>query len=1252
MAGDVGLGQSVLVGVDAVEGSDGRDVDLTADERHGSDRFDRLVVVAGVALGCIGLIVVGSVTDVARGGVGFGRFGLVDLLIGFGIGDIVVSPAATECQQGDDRDHRDEHGGRCDASPGPAAGCGRGRLGRRRRGSDDGLGRTQAGDECARALESLLGILGQRRGVEPVAILVAHRGDGIRRVGQQCRDEILAYEGRRSLQQEVRYAPEPVDVGSMVDVGALRLLGRHVLSRAERARRVVAELADRRSDAEVGEVDTISLEQDVGRLHVAVHEATIVGVLEGGGHRGQQVGDVVGAERTVVGGVLFEGGPFDQPHGEIHQPIGLARLVHRHDVGVVERGGGPPLTFEPSDGLGVAGHDRVEHLDGDITVQSQLGRPPHRTVSAFTQRFAKSEPSEGPACEIVHHVAKVSQADHGAAYDAHVASVPRVLTRRPRSAASVARPRLIADTTGRLTVLVGPVGSGKSVLAGQLADEADGRVVWVRLAPNWASPGLLPVLIGAAVGADTDETEDPSAAADLILEWLEDEPTCLVVDDLHEADGDVESVLAEVVSFLPPDSSLIVTARRRPAVLIGRSDPALLRVVDAEELAFDHAELSTLLDGRDGDATSALAATGGWASLAAAFAEHGADSDSADGLLADALSADALGDGAAVARTLAAVPYADAGFLASQGHDPSAVEALAERTSLVADTDGRWILHSTARDHLLSEADPVQVADIRRAAGLHIADEDAPTAVELLIEAGAAEQAGEVLARHASSIGATRATRWLYQLPAEVRRSLPPLLTDGRATVNVDLAIESARRQIDAADDPRSLREAHAGLGSLLLADAQLAEAADALESAMRLADDDAAFRALVGEQIATARWLAGDQVGAAAMLDDLDPTPWTGYLRTVLAADAGDVAAATAAAAQTADAEIGPDGTDAPALAAAAIAQTLAGDAAAAASAAAAYAAAATVAGRDLAVAGPVHAWHLIRAGDHEGAEAIADQLTRSVARHDTVARLHSAHLRLAIQQAGDEDDGGRAARRVADLAGLGLTPVGRLIEILRGDTSTTVDGLVVTLCGSFTVAVDGTELPSTAWKSKKARDVCALLSNAGELGLRREQVIEEIWEGRDPQKGRTLLRTALSEIRRVLEPRRGTGQESRFVAAAEDRVIVRGVTDLARAEASRIDDPVGAFLLVAPGPAADGPDAEWFDVLRSEIERIRTELATRVAADDTADPATRVSAYEALIEAEPWQRSHFQELADFHRARGDDHAAEDVDRRWFADD
>ena len=223
----------------------------------------------------------------------------------------------------------------------------------------------------------------------------------------------------------------------------------------------------------------------------------------------------------------------------------------------------------------------------------------------------------------------------------------------------------------------------------------------------------------------------------------------------------------------------------------------------------------------------------------------------------------------------------------------------------------------------------------------------------------------------------------------------------------------------------------------------------------------------------------------------------------------------------------------------------------------------------------------------------------------------------------------------------------------LLAGDPTDeeAAPALLVELCGSFRVSVDGSALDASAWKSKKALEVCAVLCQAGEIGQRREQVIEAVWTGRDPDKGRTLLRTALSEIRRVLEPRRGAGQESRFVFSEGDRVQVLGTTDLNEAARAKSDGDYGrAFELLRAGLAADLPDSDWVDELLPVVERELVEAATRVVHD--GDPQQQVAAYERLIAVEPWQRDHFDGLAAVHRGLGDDLAAEDVERRWFADD
>lgn len=841
------------------------------------------------------------------------------------------------------------------------------------------------------------------------------------------------------------------------------------------------------------------------------------------------------------------------------------------------------------------------------------------------------------------------------AYDASVPAFPRMLIRRPRVHAAVERPRL-SRVVGEapMIVLVGAAGMGKTVLASQLADRHSGRVAWCRFAPGWGETTDLPALVAAALDADAPpRIDDLLGVADLVLDVFDDEPTVLVIEDLHESDPTtMERVLAEVAAHIPPDGRVVVTSRRRPTELIGLADPANLAVVGEEALRFDENETADLLLSRgavDVDPAALCALHGGWG---AALAAVGPDTASVDDLIATALDAMDADSSPALVDVLAVVPYVTGGLAAELGVGTAEeLLGLSESSSLVTEVDGHFVLHDAGRDARIAGLDEGRVAQIGSgAAPLLAAAGDAAAAIELAIDAGHPDLAAELLAANASSIGADRATRWLYELPAELRRGLPPVLSGGRATVNVSLALAAARQALADAEDPRAEREALLGVGSLELAEGDLAAAAASLEGAARRAGDDDRFRASVGELLGQARWLAGDDVGARSALAGIE-TGWAQWIKGVMALAKGDLGAGRAAAGRAvAAADDDLSAAVGESLLAGVDLVAATGDPAPA--AAEAYAVALEVGGRDLLAAGPIHGFVLVRAGDLVGAEGVADQVDRTVGRQDEMGRVLVALLRRAIARAAGADDVDRAERRVRDLRTRGFAPLEDLTDRLEGGGADgAVDGCTVVFCGEVGISVDGQAVGRDAWKSKKALEVALLLAQAGPDGLRRESVIESVWAGRELEKGRTLLRTALSQIRRVLEPHRAAGQPSRFVEVEGDRVRLRATTDVVRAAEARAEgDHATAFRLLAAGLAPGLPDAEWVDDLRHVIDQQRVEVASRVV--DDADHALAVDAYEALIEAEPWQREHVDGLAARYRDAGDEPAAADVERRWFADD
>ena len=110
----------------------------------------------------------------------------------------------------------------------------------------------------------------------------------------------LTREGRSTGERVERDGPERVDVAAPVDVGAgLRLLGAHVARRADDQCSGGIDLGLRGlGDAEVRQVGlALVVEQDVGRLDIAMDEPVLVGGIEGLGHALEHRSELAGGDR-------------------------------------------------------------------------------------------------------------------------------------------------------------------------------------------------------------------------------------------------------------------------------------------------------------------------------------------------------------------------------------------------------------------------------------------------------------------------------------------------------------------------------------------------------------------------------------------------------------------------------------------------------------------------------------------------------------------------------------------------------------------------------------------------------------------------------------------------------------------------------------------------------------------------------------------------------------------------------------------
>lgn len=822
---------------------------------------------------------------------------------------------------------------------------------------------------------------------------------------------------------------------------------------------------------------------------------------------------------------------------------------------------------------------------------------------------------------------------------------PRLLIRAPSVERSLYRQRVVDHILSTpLTVIVAPEGSGATTAAAQAAHTTEVGIAWCRLAAGYTTAADILDMAGTSVGVDIEPAIRVIDLSEQLLELTDAAPLVLVIDDHHLAtDASIDRVIAECLGLLPPGCRVIVTSHVRPAGLIGLVPAVDVTVIDGSDLAFTDAEAIAYFAEHGSDADRAIAwnrELGGWAHAVAAGAFE-SDSNPA-GHLSTLIDRCRESDPAAgaVIDAAASLPYVSLPLLQHLGIDidEHRLRNIVDQSPVISTYGDIYRLTETAREVATKTLDPSRRTELLAAGGRFLADDDPTTAIDALIDGADPEAAADVLADHLSSIGVERALTWLYRLPAELRRRFPPVLAAGQATVEVDSALAMARDRVDIAASERSRREALFALGSIEQHRGELAAAAGAFEAALRAARDEPAISSRIAAELATTRWLVGDVLGAAAALNDADDSPAMHWLGAQLAA----VGTLTEWTFLPSD-----DPYD---LAALALGQLVSGASEAALdTSSAAYSAAAELGGEPFVAAAAVRAWALLRDGRPDEAARVGDELERRLGPRHQLSRVHGALIReRCSRNANNRSEHERDQRRLRDLRAVGYASVAELAGgILDTDALQTNPaarlGVAVSVLGSHIAVVDGRTVRRSDWKSKKAFEVLTVLASFGPVGGRREQIIEAVWPGREPDKGRTLLRTALSEIRRVLEPGRPAGEPSAYLTTTEDTIALLGSLDLDTAE---------GFESLEVGLAPEVIDTEWAAPWVPVLERSSMAAASVATTDAALDVSVRIRAHEFLIAAEPWQRSHYDQLAALHRSDGNDAAGADVERRWFADD
>src|SRR5260221_14772155 len=157
----------------------------------------------------------------------------------------------------------------------------------------------------------------------------------------------------------------------------------------------------------------------------------------------------------------------------------------------------------------------------------------------------------------------------------------------------------------------------------------------------------------------------------------------------------------------------------------------------------------------------------------------------------------------------------------------------------------------------------------------------------------------------------------------------------------------------------------------------------------------------------------------------------------------------------------------------------------------------------------------------------------------------------------------------------------------------------LRVQLLGRFEVWRQGAPIPAAEWRGQKTRDLLKILLLANERFVAKDQLVEWLWPGAAPEAAEVSLRSAMSDLRRVLEPDLARGRDSAYIETRHEGYRFRAapgvVVDLAAFEhALQAADraPLAAALQTYPNDLLEeDPYAEWAQAERARVRALRQE-------------------------------------------------------------
>lgn len=221
------------------------------------------------------------------------------------------------------------------------------------------------------------------------------------------------------------------------------------------------------------------------------------------------------------------------------------------------------------------------------------------------------------------------------------------------------------------------------------------------------------------------------------------------------------------------------------------------------------------------------------------------------------------------------------------------------------------------------------------------------------------------------------------------------------------------------------------------------------------------------------------------------------------------------------------------------------------------------------------------------------------------------------------------------------------RAAEALARLAPATAPSVRIETFGGFRLLRDGQVVPSSAWKSRKARDLMKILISRRGRPVTHERLMEILWPGEDPSGLGNRFNVLVSTIRSLLDPDRRLNPDGCLVNEGDAIRLELGPIEID--VESFLDDATTGFRLLRAGREAEGFErllraesryagefleedvySDWAAPVREEARMAYRQVSGRLAAHSrsTGDADAAVRYLLRSLERDPYDESAHLEL------------------------